>query len=377
MLSWLVFLLPVAALSGWMAAKKHYHQQIRRPSSLNPVYFKGLNYLLNDRPDEAIDVFIQLLDNEPESIETHQTLAHLFRRRGETERAVRIHQNLLARPTLTAKQRDNILFELAMDYMSAGVLDRAEQLFLELSQHTAFSLRAFEQLSLIYQREKEWSKAIAITKKIIPHQPAAGRLLAQFYCELAQQDSAHPQKVHDYIKQALRHDPSCVRAILAMADIQIKQQQFRKAIKSLRKIEQYDATLLPEALSRLLTCYQQLNQTDEFESWLAELLKRYPELIQARMMLASVIAQNHGPGQAQTFLYQELHAHPCVEGILQLITLSEHNDPHLPLLIKDAMTKLLPQDNGYQCYHCGFTGKKMYWHCPGCQQWNTVKPTAI
>ena len=187
-MEWLFLLLPIAAMSGWLSARKHY----KKPSNpkqgyFDPEYFKGLNYLLNEEPDKAIDVFIRLLEVNSETVETHLALANLFRRRGETERAIRIHQNLIARPTLTLLQREQALIELGLDYMSAGVLDRAELLFLELLNSTAPPSDAYEHLLNIYQQERQWQKAINIAKKLHSQDPQKKKAeIAQFYCELAE-----------------------------------------------------------------------------------------------------------------------------------------------------------------------------------------------
>jgi len=221
MLEWLFFLLPIAALSGWLAARAHYKKKYRpQDLKITPEYFKGLNYLLNEQPDKAIDVFIRLLEVNSETVETHLALANLFRRRGETDRAIRIHQNLIARPTLNSSQRIQALVELGLDYMNAGVLDRAEQLFLELLQQSSPPEQAIKQLLRIYQQEKHWDKAIEMAKRLQPNKNNdIGILIAQFYCELAEQKfDSNPTSIAQILKQAHAYDPNCVRASLLEAN---------------------------------------------------------------------------------------------------------------------------------------------------------------
>ena len=166
------FLLPVAALSGWLLAMRHYKKQPQRHAkAFNPEYFKGLNYLLNEQPDKAIDVFIGLLEVNSETVETHLALANLFRRRGETERAIRIHQNLIARPSLHGEQRLQAMVELGLDYMHAGVLDRAEHLFLELLQQPQPHPEAAKQLMRIYQQEKNGRRQLKWANRLMPVKP--------------------------------------------------------------------------------------------------------------------------------------------------------------------------------------------------------------
>jgi lipopolysaccharide biosynthesis regulator YciM len=188
-LLWL--LLPLAAASGWLAARFEQKRHARQSFDLPSAYFKGLNFLLNEQPDKAIEVFMRVLEVNSDTVETHLALGNLFRRRGEVERAIRIHQNLIARPTLDKEQRSHALLELGQDYLKAGLFDRAENLFLELAEIRAHSEQALKLLLHIYQQEKEWEKAISITRKLAR---VSGKnldeMIAHFYCELADHDYA-------------------------------------------------------------------------------------------------------------------------------------------------------------------------------------------
>lgn len=376
---WLLLLLPLAALSGWLSARGHYKQrQDSKKNVVNPEYFKGLNFLLNEQPDKAIDVFIKLLEVNSETVETHLALANLFRRRGETDRAIRIHQNLIARPTLTPTQRDQALVELGLDYMNAGVLDRAESLFLELLSKPSPPIQAYKQLLRIYQQEKNWLQAIEMAKKIQNiDADDIGYIIAQFYCELATQHMHATHKAFTLLKQANKYDSNCVRAMLLEADLHIAANNFRKALKCLLNIEQQNHRYLTEALPQLLLCYQQINGLSTFEKWLNTLLVRHPNLTSARLMLTQVTRLQHGSQAAQDYLHQQLHSHPSVEGLHTLISLGEPSNPVLVPLIRDITAAMVQQGDRYTCQHCGFSGKTMHWHCPGCKQWGTIKPTEI
>src|SRR3972149_1945846 len=183
-LLWL--LLPLAAASGWFVARLEQKRRVQKSLDLPSAYFTGLNFLLNEQPDKAIEVFIRVLEVNSDTVETHLALGNLFRRRGEVERAIRIHQNLIARPTLDKEQRSHALMELGQDYFKAGLFDRAENLFLELAEIQAHSEQALKLLLHIYQQEKEWEKAIDVTRKLAP---ITGKIMdeniAHFYCELA------------------------------------------------------------------------------------------------------------------------------------------------------------------------------------------------
>ncbi|RKZ89011.1 MAG: lipopolysaccharide assembly protein LapB [Gammaproteobacteria bacterium] len=379
-MEWLFFLLPIAAISGWLAARSHYKKLNNQQNSpFSPEYFKGLNYLLNEQPDKAIDVFIRLLEVNSETVETHLALANLFRRRGETDRAIRIHQNLIARPSLTPQQRDQALVELGLDYMNAGVLDRAEHLFLELLTKPSPPPEAYQQLLRIYQQEKNWLQAIEMAKKIQSFsQEIIGPTIAQFYCELVEQQLASsPDSVLDLLKQANKHDQNCVRATLLEANLYMSAGKFRKAIKTLLRIEQQDNHYIPEALPKLLECYQQMNDLSAFNTWLESLLTIHSNMTSARLMLTHVIHLQHGSQAAQDYLHQQLPKHPSVEGLHTLISLGEQSNPILIPLVKGITNTMVRRGSRYSCQHCGFAGKTMHWHCPSCKKWGTVRPTEI
>lgn len=380
MLQWLFFLLPIAALSGWLLARKHYKNKYRpQDAPFSPEYFKGLNYLLNEQPDKAIDVFIRLLEVNSETVETHLALANLFRRRGESDRAIRIHQNLIARPSLSAPQRTQALVELGLDYMNAGVLNRAEHLFLELLQQPSPPDEAARQLLRIYQQEKRWDEAIEMAQRLQPNKHTnIAMLVSQFYCELAEQQVNHDHATTlTLLKQAVAHDHNCVRASLLRAKIHIENGHYRKALKTLQKIEQQNHYFIPEALPYMLNCHQQIGNLDNFRTWLQQLLERHPNMTSARLMLTQVIQQQQGSQAAQDYLFQQLHKHPSVEGLHKLIMMGQGSNEALVPLIKDITSTLIYRGDRYTCKNCGFSGRTMHWHCPGCNKWGSIRPTEI
>ena len=379
-MEWLFLLLPIAAMSGWLSARKHYKKPSNpKQSYFDPEYFKGLNYLLNEEPDKAIDVFIRLLEVNSETVETHLALANLFRRRGETERAIRIHQNLIARPTLTLLQREQALIELGLDYMSAGVLDRAELLFLELLNSTAPPSDAYEHLLNIYQQERQWQKAINIAKKLHSQDPQKKKTeIAQFYCELAEEALDNmSQKALVLLKKASKFDSNCVRATLLRADLHIKDGHYNKALKSLNRIEQQDPHYIPEALPLLKTCYQKLDKLPAFDIWLKLVLVRHPIMTSVHLMLTQVIEIQYGLEEAQNYLQQQLKSKPSIEGLDTLLSLGDIKNPTLIPLVQDTTRDILQKKRTYLCHQCGFAGKTMHWHCPSCQQWSTIRPTEL
>lgn len=378
--TWLLLLLPIAALSGWFSARKHYKARYGVDNSgISPEYFKGINYLLDEQPDKAIDVFIRLLEVNSDTVETHLALANLFRRRGETDRAIRIHQNLIARPALPPEQRSSALFELGMDYMHAGLLDRAEELFLELISKKQHLSPAHQQLLKIYQQEKNWEQAISTAHTLqASGEPQMGVFISQFYCELAEQDPPlSPDDTRQFLRKAHSNDPNCVRASLCEAKLLITAEEHQKALKILKAIEQKNDEYMPEALPLLLASHSALESLTTFESWLTELLERHPEMTAARLMLADLLHQQYGPQAMQDYLNKALRKHPSVEGMHSLLSLGQNDNPDLIPLIEDVTRRLIKLGHSYTCVHCGFAGKTLHWLCPGCAQWGSIRPTEI
>ena len=220
-----VLLLPVAAFSGWFVGRRDDVEKkhaARSSSGMSPDYFKGLNYLLNDRPDKAIEVFIKVLEVESETVETHLALGNLFRRRGEVDRAIRIHQNLVARPTLDNEQRSLALLELGLDYMRSGLLDRAESLFKELLDGKMFERQALRNLVDIFQQEQDWDQALSYIRRLENQTNEEQHAVrAHFYCEKALIALANNDEsaARHFLGTALKEDRKCVRASVMIADI--------------------------------------------------------------------------------------------------------------------------------------------------------------
>ncbi len=377
-LLWL--LLPLAAASGWLVARFEQKRQARRSFDLPSAYFKGLNFLLNEQPDKAIEVFIRVLEVNSETVETHLALGNLFRRRGEVERAIRIHQNLIARPSLDRDQRSLALLELGQDYLKAGLFDRAESLFLELAEIRVHSEQALKLLLHIYQQEKEWEKAIAVTRKLAR---VSGRnmdeMIAQFYCEQADLDYARKNYsiARERLKQALQADDKCVRASMLLGDIDAQEGKFRKAIDHWRRIEEQDVHYLGEVAERIADGFRKLNDEEGLYEYFRTALQRHGGVSLA-LTFADVISSREGVETAEKFIVDWLRRSPNVHGLHKLLELNLVRAPNSArndlLLLKGIIEELRAQHLGYACGQCGFRGKSLHWLCPGCSRWNTIKP---
>lgn len=379
-LFWL--LLPVAALSGWLIGRRGHAEADRRPGQdgLRGDYFQGLNYLLNEEPDKAIEVFMRMVEVDSDTVETHLALGNLFRRRGEVDRAIRIHQNLIARPSLNRDQRTHALLELGEDYLRAGLLDRAENLFQEVVENGAYVPQALHHLLDIYQQEKEWDNAIAVASRLEAHADRAmGPMIAQFYCEQA--DAAWRQgelnRARNLLKRALTADPQCARASILQGDIERGVGNYKQALKCYQRVRDQDRDYLPEVLVGLHECYTQLGRADGFRAFLEDLKQEYRGS-SVILALAERIRRDEGEEAAARYLVEELRARPSVRGLNRLIELNlarsgQAGEDDLEVL-RELFHSLLRDRPGYACRNCGFQARTMHWHCPSCRCWATIKP---
>ncbi|EKE00661.1 MAG: hypothetical protein ACD_21C00296G0008 [uncultured bacterium] len=376
----LLLLLPVAAISGWYAGYRHKKSTENNSGIIPHDYFLGLNYLINEQPDKAVDVFIKMLEVNTDTVETHLALGNLFRRRGEVDRAIRIHQNLIARPQLARKQRMQALFELAQDYLRAGVLDRAERLFLELIELDGDVVNSLNCLINIYQQQKDWQQSISTAKKLESVSKVnMDSAIAHYYCELAEQ-SRYDHRInqaHEYLKEALHYDKHCARASIILGKIFIEEGEYRQAIQSFRRVHDQDAEYISEVVASLADCYKQINREEEFVDYLFERIAENPR-IYFILAMADHIRDNQGDAAAIEYLSKQSHRCLSMRGLERMLNLYINSvDPAMKdqlLLLKEFIDKLAENKPVYRCVHCGFSGKKLYWQCPSCKRWNSVKP---
>lgn len=378
MLELLFLLLPVAAAYGWFMGRNSVRSEERREQAqFSKQYVTGLNLLLSDQSDKAVDLFVELLDVDSETIETHWALGKLFRRRGELERAIKIHQNLTSRPNLSEQDRRTAMFELGRDYLAAGLYDRAEDMFVELQRYKEFQQPSQQHLLELYEATHEWDKAILVALKLTRHNRSAHQVVAQLYCELAKKQTETKQTVK-YYQKALKHDADCVRAELALGRLWHGQGQYRKALQSLMHIPTQDSDFTSEALPLIKVCFDALDDTTGLVQFLHECIKQQPTTT-AIIMLSELIASENGIEAAEQFVQTALIKNPTMKGFHQLM------DFHIRaadvgkarnslVLLQKMVQQQLNQRPRYKCRHCGFSGSTLYWHCPSCRTWGDIKP---
>lgn len=391
MLELLFLLLPIAAASGWYAA--YYtlsHSPSHKKNDFNREYLRGLNYLLNEQADKAVDTFIKILEVDSETVETHLALGVLFRRRGEIDRAIRLHQNLIARPQLPKPQKIQALLALGQDYYYGGLLDRAERLFFEITNeknghdHARIALRY---LLEIYQQQKRWEIAIEQAKKISKWEPHIVKNIAHYYCELAlgqEKARAGTKEIHALLEQALKYDPNCVRASLLKGELAIKAGKWEKAIKIYQTIKEQDPDYIAETLEPLSQCY--LQRESGQQDLLNYLYKTLSEHSKISICLAIVkLIQKEDRKKALRFLAHELQERPSLSGLYCLVDLhcrescsSGHEEEKNDLTtLKLLIAKLMKNKPIYRCLRCGFNSKILDWFCPACRNWSSIKPDRL
>ena len=376
---WWLLGMPIFFGLGWVAARVDIRQLVSESRSLPRGYFKGLNFLLNDQPDKAIDAFIEIVRLDPETADMHFALGNLFRRRGETERAIRVHQNLLSRPDLPPEQKAHAEYELGMDYLKAGLLDRAEETFKRLVD-TSYGVQARRSLLEIFQREKEWPRAIEAAVGL--QESGAGarqKEISQFYCEMAQDALVHihPEEALQLLEQALQADRTSVRATILVGDAQLMQGDVEAALNTWRRVEQQSVPHVALVAQRLMDGYKKVGRPQEGVSVLKSYMEQASSIDLLEVVFKAVIELD-GVGAAKQLVSDELRRTPTLLGLDKLLEARMMDAPP-DLLSELSMVKGLVHGYTqklarYQCGHCGFKARQYYWHCPGCSKWESYPP---
>jgi lipopolysaccharide biosynthesis regulator YciM len=376
---WWLLGIPVFFTLGWIAARVDITQLLAESRSLPTSYFKGLNFLLNEQHDKAIDAFIEIVKLDPETADMHFALGNLFRRRGEVERAIRVHQNLLARPDLPLEQQEHAQYELGMDYLKAGLLDRSEETF-NLLLESSYGVQARRALLEIFQREKEWRRAIDAALGL--QESGAGarqKEIAQFYCELAQDALVHMQvdEARGLLDKALHADRKNVRATMLSGDVQLAQGDVEGALMTWRRVEQQSVPHVALVAARLMDGYKRVGRAQEGVNLLRSYLAEASSIDLIEVVFKAVIDLD-GVEAAKELVVQELRRNPTLLGLDKLLE-ARLMDARADIWEELSMVKNLVHGYTqklarYQCGQCGFKARQFYWQCPGCSRWETYPP---
>ncbi|WP_407575884.1 lipopolysaccharide assembly protein LapB [Raoultella terrigena] len=382
MLELLFLLLPVAAAYGWYMGRRSAQQSKQDDASrLSRDYVTGVNFLLSNQQDKAVDLFLDMLKEDTGTVEAHLTLGNLFRSRGEVDRAIRIHQSLMESASLTYDQRLLAVQQLGRDYMAAGLYDRAEDMFKQLVDETDFRLSALQQLLQIYQATSDWQSAIDVAERLMKLGKEKHRGdIANFWCELALQQMANSdmEKAMSLLKKGAAADRNSARVSIMMGRVWMEKGDYPKAVESLERVINQDKELVGETLEMLQTCYQQLGKIDEWEAFLRRCADENTGAT-AELMLAQILEQREGIEAAQSYVTRQLERHPTMRVFHKLMDyhLNEAEEGRAKEslgVLRNMVGEQVRSKPRYRCQKCGFTAHSLYWHCPSCRSWSTIKP---
>ncbi|HTH95081.1 MAG TPA: lipopolysaccharide assembly protein LapB [Rhodocyclaceae bacterium] len=376
---WWLLALPLFFGLGWIAARIDINHLVRESRALPRSYFKGLNFLLNEQPDKAIEAFLEAARVDPETIELHFALGNLFRRRGEADRAIRVHQNLVERDNLTDEQRLHALAELGQDFLKLGLLDRAEDIFSKL-RGTSRNEEAMRVLLEIYQQEKEWQKAIEIAESMPGHVGHEWiKEVANFHCELASSALLGDRKeeAKQHLELALSVNRKCARATILQGDMVLQQGDAAAAIEYWKRVEQQNPIYLALVAAKLLDAHRRLGKEAVGLQLLRSYLEQYPSLDLLDIVFQAEVAGG-APDDAYDLVRDELRRNPTLLGLdklleAQLLTASPERRGDVELM-KELVHTHTRRVARYRCEHCGFKARQFYWRCPACGGWETYPP---
>lgn len=388
MSDWIIFgFMLMAVAIGYGLGTYNYSRRspIVGRGLLPESYYQGLRYLLNEQTDSSVDAFIESLDVNEETLEIHLALGSFLRRKGEVTKAIKIHENLLHSGKLNTLQLHQAQLELASDFVHAGLLDRAENLLDELVRlGSTFTTDALQQLVVIYQDEREWSKALQAANKLsgLPNKIGANELAvmkSHYCCEMALQaiEGEQGEVARSYLREAFHHHQHSVRASLIWAQLEFDAGAYREALELLKKIPQQDPDLINQSLDLVKDCFYALGDKEGLRHYLFNLLTRHPST-SVILKVAEFISNSKGEQAAAEFIAGELRHKPSIKTLGRLVDLYlVHSDgkakDNLELL-KQLIDKVAAEKPNYICNRCGFTGNKLHWLCPSCKIWNSVKP---
>jgi lipopolysaccharide biosynthesis regulator YciM len=376
---WWLLALPAFFSLGWVAARIDLKHLLKESRVLPRSYFQGLNFLLNEQPDKAIEAFLEAAKVDPETIELYFALGSLFRRRGETDRAIRVHQSVVEREGLREDKRLHALAELGLDYLKAGLLDRAEEIFLKL-RGTARDEEALKSLLEIYQQEKEWLKAIEIAQAMPDHSDHIWQKdIAEFHCELASSAILHgrPDEARQHIDAALANHRKCVRATILSGDLAQSESRTEDAVEAWMRVEQQNPTYLPLVAGKLMAALHQSGRTEFGCQLMRGYLERHSSLDLLDVAFRAELAHG-GAESAYKLVRDEVRRNPTLLGLDKLLEAQvlvappeRRGDLELVKNLIHGHTRRVAR---YCCASCGFKARQFHWRCPACGGWETYPP---
>lgn len=379
---WWLLAFPLFFGLGWLAARIDIKHIVSESKQLPESYFKGLNFLLNQQPEKAIEAFTEAAQSNAETVELHFTLGGLFRRRGEVDRAITLHQALVDRPDLGRDQRLVAQFELGQDFLKAGLLDRAEAVFTAL-QETHYVEQALRFLMDIYVQEKEWRQAIAIAQRLAtlsnsPYHVA----ISHFHCELAVGEAVQgqPAAARAQLEEALAVNRRNVRATLLLGEFAAADSQHEEALSIWRRVESQQPAYLALVAAKMMASFKALDKAPEGLVLLKYYLSHFASLDLLNIAFQTTL-EIEGTEAANQLVREELRKHPTLQGFEKLleallfeVAVEKRQDLQI---FKDLIHHHSDRLAYFQCGNCGFKARQFFWHCPACNGWETFPPRRI
>ena len=373
---WWLIVLPLFFTLGWLAARIDIRQLLSESTTLPATYFKGLNFLIDDQHDKAVEAFSEAISVNTDSLELHFALGSLFRRTGETDRAINMHLNMLDKKVLTANQKNAVKAELAQDYLKAGLFDRAEELFLDLDD-TRYRQPALNALLEIYGREREWSKAITTATELERLSGITFRVkIAQYYCELAMNYmiAQNPTDAREQLNLALNANKNCIRANVLLGDLEVEAGAHKMAISYWKRIEYQQPQYLGLIAKKMLKSYRADNDLKAGLEQLNTYLETY-QLVAIMSVLYEATLTEEGADKAAKLARNELIRQPSLTTLDQLLQAramaNDVNDQDVQLM-QQTVRNAIGNRAAYHCNECGFRAKQYHWQCPACNAWETL-----
>ena len=380
-----LLLIVAAVYFAWKAGRRHALREAARNAAptvnLNADYMRGLNFMLSEQPDKALDVFLQMVDVDSETVETHFALGNLYRKRGEIERAIRIHQNLIARPNLNKADKQNALFNLAEDYLKAGLLDRAEALYTQIEKPGDFYDLAQRRIISLDEQQKDWEKAIVVAKAQSKDKQDTQKL-SHYHCELAdmalRKNDLHAARGH--LKEAQGYKKNFLRAQMLSTRLATQDGKTNEAVKQMFAVMAQEANLVSELLPDFYTLAEQQENPEQFDKYLLRILEKHPQ--HRGVLVAALVRHNLAVTKGSRQLIIDYLREGKQFASLHLLLAEELNATSDELsderfsAILDLLKMAGHGKTAYQCTQCGYGSALHQWQCPGCKSWDTARATA-
>ncbi|WOH37953.1 lipopolysaccharide assembly protein LapB [Thalassotalea fonticola] len=382
MIEFLFLLLPVAWGHGLFMGRNSIKQKDQNAKdSLTVKYSTGLNYLLSNQQDKAMEYLLEALKVEDDTVEAHFAMANLFRRRGELDRALKVHEYLVRQPMLSDKEKQQAVFELGRDFYSAGLYDRAEKLFLKLLKSKMYGCKSLTYLLHIFQSTKDWDKGIALEKAVLKSKDKKLKhVLANFYCELANIAILQDEYIKELelLQNALTLDPKSSRANFLMAQVFENSEQFNNACRCYQEIFYQDQEFFPDVIDKMQQCYQRSDNNDDFYPFIKKVFDKTGSTT-ALIKYLEYVELTSSKEKAEEYILSALNRRPTIRGFKHFVKmqLNDGNDDKTNKsldVIKELVAAYLKIKPRYSCKNCGFNSTVHYWSCPSCHDWEQLKP---